>query len=247
MPMSRWRSQGCADIWTMMSGYSTYHLVLAIAATAAVAADRPAPSAIRPEPIARAARHPGPLLVREKGIGEIARTYGTPVWAASVSAADGSFAPMRIILLDGRSSLAAQLEKARASPQDYEAEVRHQAIAGSDDGNQAEALRQLARLRTQGPLVRLVPLTTGRRGYAAVLGVGRDTTRIATVLPSPDARYEVVITVDAPFQREAATMTPELGRYRTRLSDEPLETAQEMAMVVYRQLFPPARKRLKSN
>lgn len=181
--------------------------MLAIAALAVAAADRPAPSVVRPEPIARAARHPGPLLVREESIGELARTYGTPVWVASVSAADGSFAPMRVVLIEGGSPLAAQLAEGRAA------------------------------------LVRPVPLASGRRGYAAILGLTPDATRVAIVLPSPDARYEVVITVEAPFLREGATVAPELGRYRTRLAGAPLDSVQEMALSVYQQLFPPERKR----
>jgi hypothetical protein len=222
----------------MMPGYSSYHPVLAIVALAAIAADRPAPSAIRAEPIARAARHPGPLLVREESNRAMAGTYGTPVWVASVSAADGSFAPMSILLLESGSALAASLAKGGAAPQDYEAELRRRA----DDPNQPEALRQLDRLRGQGGLVRPVPLANGRSGYAAVLGFGPDRTRVSTLLPSPDARYELVIIVDVPFQRAGAAMPPELGRYRTRLAGELLESVQEMAMSVYRQLFPPQRK-----
>lgn len=215
--------------------------MLAIAALAATAADRPAPTAIRPGPIARAARHPGPLLVREENIGETSKAYGTAAWVASVSAADGSFAVVSILLLESGSGLAARLAKAGAAPQDYEAEVRRQA----EDADQTEALKQLDRMRSQGPLVRPVALANGGRGYAAVLGFGPDTTRVAAILPSPDARYEVVITVAAPFQHDGAAMTPELGRYRTRLAGEPLESVQEMAMSVYRQLFPPERKRPK--
>lgn len=241
MPGSCRRSEGCADVCAMMPGHSSCQLVLAIAALAAVAADHPAPSAIRPEPIARAARHPGPLLVREGSSGEVASTYGTPLWVASVSAVDGTFGPMRVILLKGGSSLAAQLAKASAAPQAYEAELRR------DGAEQPEALKQLDVLRTQGALVRPVMLTNGRHGYAAILGFAPDATRVATVLPSPDARYDLVVTVDVRLQGDGAVMTQSLGRYRTRLSGEPLESVQEMALSVYRQLFPPQRRTPKPN
>jgi hypothetical protein len=187
--------------------------------------------------MARAARHPGPLLLREVEIDEIARTYGTPVWAVNVSAADGSFAVVRILLLDGGSPLAARLAKASAAPHDHAAELRRQAAAANPD-----AVGQLDRLRAGGPLVRPVNLSNGRLGYAAVLGIARDSITVATLLPSPDGRYETLVTVDAPFQHQGAAPTPELGRYRTRLSGEPLESVQEMAMSVYRQLFPARRR-----
>ena len=69
-------------------------LLLAVVSTATSAIGQPPASTIRPEPIARAARYGGKLTVRELSAAD------GQVWAASVTAADQSFAPVTIILKD---------------------------------------------------------------------------------------------------------------------------------------------------
>ena len=63
---------------------------IVLAATAAIG--QPPPSVIRPEPIARAARYGDKLIVT---VGSAAEGQ---VWAATVTAADRSFAPVTILL-----------------------------------------------------------------------------------------------------------------------------------------------------
>ena len=223
--------------------------VVALCLAPAAAWAQPGPSAIAPKPIAHAARHPGPLLVHQEGTGEIAKAYGTPRWAASVTAADKSFADLNILLIDGGSFLTPEVvqrfAEAVASPRRYAAQIRADIVgrlsrAGDAiDRAQAEReLRELDRLRAAGPLVRPVRLANGRRGYSAVLGFSRIDTTFATVLPSPDGRYELLVSVALPFDRAGLGSRPSAARYRKQLIGRPLDVVQAMALSVYRQLFP---------
>lgn len=239
-----------------MTGRWTIAILLLCAAAAMAQTPLPTPSkpsasALEAKPIAKAARHPGPLQIHEEGVGEISPSYGMPVWAASVESADDSFAHMLVVLLDGNTFLtpavSERFDKAIAAPPAYAAQVRgeidgrRQRADHEQDRQQAEKeLAELDRLRAMGPLVRPVPLSNGKRGYATVLGFSRHDTTFATVLPSPDGRYDVLVTVAVPF--EPGKLDPATGRYRTRMREQPLQTVQEMALVIYRQLYPPPRK-----
>lgn len=210
---------------------------------------QPPPTAIKPDPVAKAARHPGPLVVRQEGTGEISKAYGTPLWAASVTAEDGSFADVNILLIAGGSFLTPavtqRFKQAIAAPQRYASDIRRdivgrlQRASDAEDRAQAEReLKELDRLRKCGPLVRAVRLANGRRGYSAVLGFSRIDTSFATVLPSPNGRYELLVSVATPFDSPAPSAKSPTRRYWKALHDRPLDTVQAMAVSIYRQLFP---------
>jgi hypothetical protein len=224
-------------------------LATAVVIGAPAAAAQPPPTAIKPDPVAKAARHPGPLVVRQEGTGEISKAYGTPLWAASVTAGDRSFADVNILLIDGGSFLTPaviqRFKQAIAAPQRYASDIRRdivgrlQRASDAEDRAQAEReLKELDRLRARGPLVRAVRLANRRRGYSAVLGFSRIDTTFATVLPSPDGRYELLISVATPFGSPAPAAKSPTRRYWKALHDRPLDTVQAMAVSVYRQLFP---------
>ena len=228
--------------------------VAALCLGPATAWAQPGPSAIAPQPIAHASQHPGPLLVHQEGTGEIAKAYGTPRWAASVTAADKSFADLSILLIDGGSFLTPEVMRrfaeAVSSPRRYAAQIRADIVGrlsrASDAIDRAQAereLRELDRLRARGPLVRPVRLANGRRGYSAVLGFSRIDTTFATALPSPDGRYELLVSVALPFDRAGLGSRPAAAQYRQQLIGRPLDAVQAMALSVYRQLFPSRRPR----
>jgi hypothetical protein len=223
---------------------------VAIAAAAAVA--QPPPSAIKSAPVAAAVRHPGPLVVREEGTGEISKAYGTPHWAASITAEDKSFADVNILLIDAGSFLTAavtqRFAQAIAAPQRYAWDIRQDIVGrlkrASDSEDRAQAERELSeldRLRAHSPLIRPIRLANGGRGYSAVLGFSRIDTTFATVMPSPDGRYELLVSVATPFSSPAPAAGSPAARYWRALHDRPLDTVQAMAMSVYQQLFPSSR------
>lgn len=216
----------------------------------AAAAGPPALTAIRPAPIARAAHHPGPLVLRNEGTGEISKSFGTPLWAATVSAPDKSFSDVSILLLDGGSFLTPEVtrrfEQAIAAQNRYVAGIRDDIVGrlarASDAQDRAQAERELTaldRLRAHSPLIRPVAVCDGRRGYSTVLGFSRIDTTFATVLPSPDGRYEALVSIAIPFAGGPAP-NPRATRYQRALRDHPLELVEAMALTVYRQLFPQA-------
>ena len=213
------------------------------------AAGQPTPGSIQPAPIARAAGYPGPLVVRPEGTGEISKAYGTPVWAASVTAVDKTFADVNVLLTDGGSFLTSavrqRFDEAIAAPQRYVAAIRRDIVgrlarAGdAEDRSQAEhELRELDRLRAHSRFVEAVRLPNRRRGYSAILGFSRFDTTFATVLPSPDGRYELLVSVATPFEANAMPASAPSRRYRQRLRDHPLATVEAIALSIYRQLFP---------
>jgi len=224
--------------------------VLAAAALVAVAAaaSPPQPTAIKAGPIAKAARYTGTLVVAEEGTGELSKAYGHPIWAASVKAHDETFLPVDILLLDGGAFLTADVrqrfEQAIAAPKSYVSGIRDdivgrlQRAGDAVDREQAQReLRELDRLRAGGPLVRRVRLRNAQRGYSVVLGFSRIDSTFATVLPSPDGRYELVISVARPFT--APTPPPKsMSPYQRRMREHPLDTVEAMALAVYKQLFP---------
>jgi hypothetical protein len=227
---------------------------LAVAALigATAAAGQPSPSAIKPEVVGRAARHPGPLVVREEGTGEVSKSYGTPVWAATVAAPDESFATLNVVLVEGGSFLTPavtrRFEEAVAAPQRYAAEIRREIVGrrnrASDAEDRAQAdreLKELDRLHTSSPLLRPVRLPNGRRGYTGVLGFSRGEATVATILPSPDGHYDLIVSLSTPFEPGGLTKTLAAARYQSMLQRHPLDTLEPMALAVHRQLFPPQR------
>lgn len=219
----------------------------ALVAVAAAAAPPP-PTAIRPGPIAKAVHYAGTLVAAEEGTGELSKAYGHPIWAASVTAPDKTFLPVDILLLAGDAFLTADVrrrfEEAIAAPKPYVSGIRDDIVGRLEragdavDRDQAEReLRELDRLRAGGPLVRPVRLRNGRRGYSVVLGFSRIDTTFATVLPSPDGRYEIVVSVARPFIDPSAP-AKSLSPYQRRMRDHPLDAVEAMALTVYKQLFP---------
>ncbi len=225
---------------------------LAAAALIAVAAAvvPPKPTAIKPAPIAKAVHYSGPLTVAEEGTGEISKAFGHPIWAASVTAHDEAFLPLSILLLESGSFLTADVrqrfEQAITSPKPYASGIRDdivgrlQRAGDAVDRSQAEReLRELDRVRASGPLVRPVRVRNGRRGYSVVLGFSRIDTTFATVLPSPDGRYDVLVSVARPFT-DPTPPAKALSPYQRRMRDHPLDAVEAMALATYKQLFPPA-------
>jgi hypothetical protein len=223
-------------------------LLVVLFAHSAAAAPPPALSDIQPQPIARAVHHPGPLVLRNEGTGEISKSFGAPIWAASVAAPDKSFSDLSILLLDGGSFLTPEIkqrfEQAIAAQSHYVAGIRTDIVGrmarASDAQDRAQAERELTaldRLRAHSKLIRPVRMADGRRGYSAVLGFSRIDTTFATVLPSPDGRYEVLVSIATPFEGGPAP-NPHAARYQRALRDRPLDAVEAMALTVYQQLFP---------
>jgi hypothetical protein len=220
---------------------------------ATAAAGQPSPSAIKPEAVGRAARFAGPLVVREEDTGEISKDYGRPLWAATVAAPDESFADLNVVLVEGGSFLTPaatkRFEAAVAQPPRYAEEMRREIVGRRDRAGDAEErgqaereLQELDRLSAIGPLLRPVRLLHDRRGYSAVLGFSRIEVTFATILPSPDGRYDLIVSLSTPFESGGLTQTPEAARYQSMLQRRPLDTLEPMALAVHRQLFPPQRE-----
>jgi hypothetical protein len=100
-------------------------------------------------------------------------------------------------------------------------------------------LTALDRLRAHSPLIRPVRAGDGPRGYSTVLGFSRIDTTFATVLPSPDGRYEVLVSIATPFDGGPAP-NPKAIRYQRALRDRPLDVVEAIALTVYRLVFPHA-------
>ncbi|MFO0757559.1 MAG: hypothetical protein U0359_13770 [Byssovorax sp.] len=62
----------------------------------------PSPDLFSPKLVANLFSHPGPLLVSDVDMGPSWAEKGKVVWAVSFAADDGSFAPLTLILFEGR-------------------------------------------------------------------------------------------------------------------------------------------------
>jgi hypothetical protein len=227
-----------------MPRYARHRALLVAAALCAApsAAAQPSPSAIEPRAVGLRANHPGPLVVREESTGEVAQ--------ATVTAPDNSFAPLSIVLVEGGIALTPsaikRFEEAIAAPPRYAAEVRREIAARrtpvSADEDRDRAEQELDRLVDSGPLLRAVALPGGRRGYTTLLGFSRSDVTVATILPSPDGRYDLIVSVSAPFELGGLTKTLAAARYQSLLQRHPLDAVEPMALTIHRQLFPPPRK-----
>ena len=96
-----------------MLSYSSLCIVVATAvvATLSAASGQPQPSAIRAQPIAKAAHFGGTLEVREVGIGEVSKSFGTPLWAVRVTAGTRAFADLNVVLVKRGSYLTPEVIK----------------------------------------------------------------------------------------------------------------------------------------
>ena len=235
---------------TAMAGRHYLLGLLGLLPLAARAAGPPALTDIKPAAIARTVHHPGPLVLRNEGTGEISKSFGNPLWAATVSAPDKSFSDVSILLLDGGSFLTPEVkrrfEQAIAAPNHYVAGIRSDIVGrlqrAGDAQDRAQAERELTaldRLRAHSPLIRPVRAGAGQRGYSIVLGFSRIDTTFATVLPSPDGRYELLVSIATPFEGGPAA-NPAAARYQRALRDRPLDVVEATALIAYRQVFPPA-------
>src|SRR5262245_61102 len=182
-------------------------MAVGVVVTPSAANGQPLPSAIRTQPIAKAAHFGGTLEVREVPVDDLPESFGTPLWSVRVTAETPAFADLNVVLGKGGSYLNATMIK-----------LFQQTPTG------------------RHPLVKRLPLY-GREGYCAALGVTRDETTYAALLPSPDGQFDLIVSVAVPF----ASPTPpfEAARYQMLMQKQPLETVAAMALSIYRQLFSP--------
>src|SRR5262245_59540601 len=80
-------------------------MAVGVVVTPSAANGQPLPSAIRTQPIAKAAHFGGTLEVREVPVDDLPKSFGTPLWAVRVTAETPAFADLNVVLGKGGSYL----------------------------------------------------------------------------------------------------------------------------------------------
>ena len=227
-------------------------VVLLLLAAAAIA--QPQPTVIQPAAIAKASGHPGPLRVEPESTSELAKGFGTPVWAVGVDSADGSFGHVSVLLVHHGTFLTEALQQslaaAAASPAEAAAGIRadlqSQIQTAHDEHERTRLQHQLAEVEAvtaNGPISQRLTLPNGRVGYGTMLGFSAGGATFVTALPSPDDQYELLVATGASLEGERRTPNEKSGDYEREMREHPLQVSEAIAQAIYAELYPPPARR----
>jgi hypothetical protein len=225
-------------------------LALFVSLATPVPTHQPAPHHIKPEPIAAAAKHPGPLEVEEEATSELSKGFGKAIWAASISSADGSFGHADVLLVEGGSFLGAatrqRFDAAIAAPEEtfaaLAADLERQLKVATHEEDRARIRREIAalgQLRGGRHLARAIALPHGNRGYVSLLGFGPSGATFVAVMPSPDGRFDLIVLTGGGLESARRTPTAASAPYEDAMQHRPLDVTEAIGVAVSRQLFPP--------
>jgi hypothetical protein len=170
----------------------------------------PPPVGITPALIERISHHPGPLTIKEAAVSGACEGTGKKLWSVVADAADGTFRPLRINLLQGGSFLSdeklgnlkafeKQMDQMRQSfrekAQKEYAEMARR-LPKTDPNLQAvqRNIDELAKPLDAG-MLRAIS-RNGFEGYVEVLGVGPGGSSWVASVFSPDHQYEIQVELD---------------------------------------------------
>jgi hypothetical protein len=227
-------------------------IVVAGLAGGAAAQPPPLPSLIKPAPIAKATKHPGPLIVEAEPTSELSKGFGTPLWAIGISSADGSFGHAAVLLVSRGSFLTPQMMEGLAHAADHPQEtvdgirsdLEGQVARATVDTTRAHLQEQLSEFNSitahGGGITRRLTLPNGRVGYVTALGFGAGGATFVAALPSPDDRFELLVVTGNSLENEGRKPNAKSQVYEKAMRERPLDVTQEVADVIYAQEFPPA-------
>jgi len=226
-------------------------LVVIGLAAAAMAQPPPLPSLIKPAPIAKATKHPGPLLIEHEPTSELSKGFGTPLWAIGISSADGSFGHAAVLLVSRGSFLTPQMteglgqaaDKPKETVDGIRTDLEGQVARATVDTTRAHLQEQLAEfnsITTHGGITRRLTLPNGRIGYVTALGFGAGGATFVAALPSPDDRFELLVVTGNSLENEGRKPNAKSQVYEKAMRERPLDVTEEVADVIYAQEFPPA-------
>lgn len=223
-------------------------LVLLLVAAAAIA--QPQANVIQPVAIARASGHPGPLRVEPESTSELAKGFGTPVWAVGIDSADGSFGHVSVLLVHRGTFLTEALQPslaaAAAAPAEAAAGIRAdlqgQIQTANDERERTHLQHQLQEVESvtaNGPITQRLALANGRVGYGTMLGFSAGGATFVTALPSPDDQYELLVATGASLEGERRTPNEKSAAYDRAMREHPLQVSEAIAQAIYAELYPP--------
>jgi hypothetical protein len=217
-------------------------------ATTAVA-PTPAPQQIKPEPVAAAAKHPGPLMVEEEATSELSKGFGDAIWAATIHSADGSFGHADVLLVGGGSFLSqgtmerfdATITAPEESMAAFAADLERQLGAATHEEDRTRIRRELTEfkaLQAGKIMARRIPLPGGDHGYVGLLGFGPVGATFVAAFRSPDRRYDLIVLTGGGLESARRTPTAQSQEYERAMRGKPLDVTEAIGLAVYAQLFP---------
>jgi len=213
----------------------------------------PLKAIITPELIEKIAHHPGPIIIKEVPVSGACDAYGKKIWSVAADAADGTFRPLTISLLQGGSFLSEErignLEAAQKAADDIPRALQKQLQKQIDDnietlqrdthGNLQQMQKMIAELGKPQP--RDNPFFhaingRGLTGYAMTLGIGPGGSSSAASVFSPNRQYEILVAVDISNYGSRFHATEETKEYAQRIWD-PLPVISDVAIEIASLLF----------
>lgn len=176
--------------------------------------DVPPPPAnlVTGEVIARASGYPGPLVVTAVPTAAVCTPFGKAAWDLSVSAADGSFSPAYVRLVERGTFLTREMR------------ARFEKAVAASAGNPDAFVR---------------PIANHPAGLTTVFGFGPGGAGIASVIPSPDDAYELLVQVFVASEGDGLTPNPAAQAYQERLGGDPLGVTEAIAVGAWDALYKP--------
>ncbi len=214
----------------------------------AVAADQPQWTVMDATAIAKAAGHPGPLHIAPESTSELAKGFGTPLWAVGIESSDGSFGHVSVLLVHRGTFLTPSLEPslaAAAAAPEQAAKAIKEDMQGQIDRAHDEKertrltlqLREVDEITAKGPITVRLPLPNDRTGYGTMLGFSAGGGTFVTALPSPDDQYELLVATGASLEGEKRTPNEKSAAYEQAMRERPLQVSDAIAQAVYKELF----------
>jgi hypothetical protein len=250
--MSRNRG-ACAMTWV-----ASWAAAVGVLCSRVSAAEPPQPTVIEAAAVARAAGHPGPLHVAPESTSELAKGFGTPLWAVGIESPDGSFGHVSVLLVHRGTFLTKSLEPslaaAAAAPEQATQAIRED-MQGQIERAHAEKertrltlqLREVEEITAKGPITQRLALPNDRVGYGTMLGFSAGGATFVTALPSPDDQYELLVATGASLEGEKRTPNDKSAAYEQAMREHPLQVSEAIAQVVYKELFGGAERKVEGS
>jgi len=213
-------------------------------------AAEPQPNAIDAAAVAKAAGHPGPLHIAPESTSELAKGFGTPLWALGIESPDGSFGHVSVLLVHRGTFLTEPLQNslsaAAAAPEETAAaiceDLKGQIQRAHDDRERARLtlqLQEVEAITAKTPITQRLALPNDRVGYGTMLGFSAGGATFVTALPSPDDQFELLVATGASLEGEKRKPTEKSAAYEKAMRERPLQVSEAIAQAVYKDLFPP--------
>jgi hypothetical protein len=223
--------------------------------TGVTARTAPPTTAITPEAIERITHHPGPLTIKEVAVSSACDDYGKKIWSVVADAADGTFRPLTISLLQGGSFLSEErignIQGVQKQISDNQRAYRDAIQKEMDDyarthdkqtDDQFQTMRQMVegldkQLDKPAENPSFHPIDgKGLTGYVLTLGLGPGGSSSAASVFSPNRQYEILVAVDISNYGSRFHATEETKDYAQRIRS-PLPVISEVALEIASLLF----------